>query len=91
MNDRTIERERTSADGGADDGEPRVTHIVAPQGGRPAQAVVMDGLLNGTPVTAICGKVWVPARDPKRYPLCGACVEVRRRLRPDQDPGGIQA
>ena len=24
--------------------------------------------VNGTPVVALCGKVWVPSRDPKKYP-----------------------
>lgn len=28
------------------------------------------GYLEGRPVTALCGKVWVPTRDPKRFPLC---------------------
>ena len=37
---------------------------------------VMEGIVYGTPVTALCGKVWVPNRDPNRYPLCPTCKEV---------------
>lgn len=39
-------------------------------------------LVQGTPVTALCGKRWVPHRDPKRYPVCPSCAEIlaaRRR------------
>lgn len=34
-------------------------------------------LVNGTPVTALCGKVWVPNRDPERFPVCPECKEIR--------------
>ena len=37
---------------------------------------VVEGMVYGTPVTALCGKVWVPGRDPKRYPLCPTCREI---------------
>lgn len=30
-------------------------------------------LVHGTPVIALCGKVWVPSRDPERYPICPEC------------------
>jgi hypothetical protein len=30
----------------------------------------------GTPVTALCGKVWVPSRDPSRFPICPTCKEI---------------
>lgn len=32
--------------------------------------------IEGTPTTALCGKVWVPSRDPKKYPVCPACKEI---------------
>lgn len=37
---------------------------------------VVEGMVNGTPVRALCGKVWVPGRDPQRYPLCPTCREI---------------
>ncbi len=37
---------------------------------------VVEGMVNGTAVKALCGKVWVPGRDPKRYPLCPTCKDI---------------
>jgi len=36
--------------------------------------------VEGTPVIALCGKVWVPTRDPKKYPVCKTCAEIRQEL-----------
>lgn len=33
--------------------------------------------VEGTPITALCGKKWVPTRDPERYPICPTCAELR--------------
>lgn len=44
---------------------------------------VVDSMVAGTPVTALCGKVWVPSRDPKRFPVCPECKEIFESL-----PGG---
>ncbi|HLI39258.1 MAG TPA: DUF3039 domain-containing protein [Streptosporangiaceae bacterium] len=41
---------------------------------------VTDAMVTGTPVTALCGKVWVPSRDPKRYPICPECKEIYESL-----------
>lgn len=49
---------------------PRVAHIVYP-----ASAVV-EALITGSTVTALCGHTWVPGRDPLQYPLCQACKEI---------------
>ena len=37
--------------------------------------------VEGTPVRALCGKVWVPSRDPSRYQVCPECTKIRERLR----------
>jgi hypothetical protein len=47
---------------------------------------IMEAMVTGTPVRALCGKVWVPSRDPKRFPVCPACKEVYEAL----PPGGGQ-
>lgn len=39
---------------------------------------VVEGMVNGTAVRALCGKVWTPGRDPKRYPLCRTCAEIAK-------------
>jgi hypothetical protein len=40
---------------------------------------VTEAYVLGTPVTALCGKRWVPTRDPKRYPVCPTCKELATR------------
>jgi hypothetical protein len=37
---------------------------------------VVEGMVTGTPVKALCGKVWVPGRDPQRFPICPTCKEI---------------
>lgn len=35
-----------------------------------------DALVDGTPVIALCGKVWVPSKDPTRFPVCPECKRL---------------
>lgn len=35
----------------------------------------------GEPVIALCGKVWVPSRDPSRFPVCPTCEAIFKGLR----------
>jgi Protein of unknown function (DUF3039) len=37
---------------------------------------VVEGIVNGTAVRALCGKIWIPGRDPKNYPVCPTCKEI---------------
>jgi hypothetical protein len=37
---------------------------------------VTEAMVLGTPVIALCGKVWVPSRDPKNFPVCPMCKEL---------------
>ncbi|HET7408529.1 MAG TPA: DUF3039 domain-containing protein [Mycobacteriales bacterium] len=37
---------------------------------------ITEAMVTGTPVTALCGKVWVPSRDPSRFPVCPMCKEL---------------
>ncbi|MGH3504732.1 MAG: DUF3039 domain-containing protein [Nocardioidaceae bacterium] len=46
-----------------------------------------DAMVSGTAIRALCGKVWVPSRDPKRYPVCPECKEVWESLSKG-DPDG---
>ena len=41
---------------------------------------IMEAMVNGTPVRALCGKVWVPSRDPQRFPVCPECKEIYESL-----------
>ncbi len=62
--------ERTETD------EPRVAHIVKTKRGENAAAKVLEARINGTPVEALCGFVWVPSRDPKQLPVCEECKSI---------------
>lgn len=37
---------------------------------------IVESAVTGTPVIALCGKVWVPNRDPKKFPVCPQCKEL---------------
>jgi hypothetical protein len=53
-------------------------YVFRPEGDpRSAEAIVTEARVNGTPVTALCGKVWVPSRDPKRFPVCPECKAIK--------------
>jgi hypothetical protein len=41
---------------------------------------VVEGIINGTAVRALCGKVWVPGRDPRKYPVCRTCQEIAESM-----------
>ena len=56
-------------DDGSDGDHVRFAHIVYPK------HKLTEALVMGTPVTALCGKTWVPGRDPQRYPVCPTCRE----------------
>ena len=74
-----------------DDGDhDRMAHIVlegftpkeGPQQGEFVSAgpSVVEGIVNRTAVRALCGKEWVPGRDPSRYGLCPTCKEIAESL-----------
>jgi hypothetical protein len=70
----TIEDRRTSP---AEPGDhERFSHYVEKD--KLTEAMVM-----GTPVVALCGKVWVPSRDPEKYPVCPECKDAWQKLRDD--------
>ncbi len=48
---------------------------------------IMESALSGKPVVALCGKVWVPGRDPNKFPVCPVCKEIYEGLREPQDGG----
>lgn len=40
------------------------------------KASVTEGYIMGTPVMAICGKIFVPSRDPEKLRVCPSCKEI---------------
>lgn len=69
------ERTRTTDDGDHE----RLSHYVP-------KAELMDAMVNGTPVIALCGKVWIPSRDPEKFPVCPECKEIWESMREGSDP-----
>ncbi len=53
----------------ADTDEPEVAHYAE-------SASVTEGYVMGTPVQALCGKIFVPSRNPERLPICPICKEI---------------
>ncbi|MGQ0466430.1 MAG: DUF3039 domain-containing protein [Sporichthyaceae bacterium] len=49
---------------------------------------LMGAMVEGTPLQALCGKVWVPSRDPNRYPVCPECKEIYDGIPKGGDDGG---
>lgn len=48
---------------------------------------ILESALSGEPVTALCGKIWIPGRDPQKFPVCPVCKEIYEGLRAPQDGG----
>jgi hypothetical protein len=65
--------------------EPHSAHIVKAGPDESAAALVLEARINGTPVEALCGHVWVPSRDPKKLPLCEPCKEIYEMYRSFND------
>jgi hypothetical protein len=42
---------------------------------------ILESALTGKPVIALCGKVWVPGRDPQKFPVCPECKKIYDKLK----------
>lgn len=52
----------------------RMSHYVAKKD-------ILRANVEGIPAIALCGKKWIPNRDPSRYPVCGTCKEIMAKLK----------
>jgi hypothetical protein len=43
-------------------------------------ASVTEGYIMGTPVIALCGKVFIPFRNPEKLRVCPSCKEIMDAL-----------
>jgi hypothetical protein len=43
-------------------------------------ASVTEGYIMGTPVIALCGKIFVPSRDPEKLRICPTCKKIAEAL-----------
>ena len=37
---------------------------------------IVESAVTGKPVRALCGKKWVPSRDPEKFPICPTCKKI---------------
>jgi hypothetical protein len=57
----------------ADNDEIRFSHY--------AESVsVTEGYVLGKLVAAICGEIFIPSRDPKKFPICPICKDIADSL-----------
>lgn len=73
-----LEREETSEQLQEPGDHERFAHYVRKE-------KIMESAMTGEPVVALCGKVWVPGRDPEKFPTCPTCKEIYEGLRAPQD------
>jgi len=63
-----------------DGGHDRFAHYIKKE-------KIVESALSGKSVRALCGKKWVPSRDPQKYPVCPICKEIFDGLKPGSDDG----
>tara|TARA_B110000438_G_C15792674_1_gene641441 strand:- start:718 stop:948 length:231 start_codon:yes stop_codon:yes gene_type:complete len=42
---------------------------------------IVESNVTGKPIIALCGKVWVPNRDPNRFKVCPTCKEIYAQIK----------
>jgi hypothetical protein len=47
---------------------------------------IVESAVLGTPVVALCGKVWTPSRDPQKFPVCPECKEIYESMPNPDEP-----
>lgn len=78
VDERTDER----TDVRLDDGDhERLAHIIR-------KSDQMRAYVLGEEVVALCGKRWVPSRDPDRFPVCPECRSALEHLSGGGSGGG---
>jgi hypothetical protein len=60
------------------DDDPKYSHFVRKDD-------ILRSAVDGVPVTALCGKKWLPSRDPEKYPVCPRCQEMMGVVRAMDD------
>lgn len=67
----TLTKERTSD---FDDGDhEKFAHYVL-------KDKIVESAVTGAPVQALCGKKWIPNRDPSKFPVCPECEAIHAGL-----------
>ena len=48
---------------------------------------IVESAVMGNAVVALCGKVWVPSRDPEKFPVCPTCKEILDAIKAGEGSG----
>ncbi|GAA3752488.1 hypothetical protein HDA32_004542 [Spinactinospora alkalitolerans] len=71
---KVLPESETRPDTSHDDGDrERFAHYVQ-------KDKITESAVSGAPVIALCGKVWVPNRDPKKFPVCPECKKIYEEM-----------
>ncbi len=46
---------------------------------------ILESAVTGKAVRALCGKKWIPNRDPEKFPICPMCKEIHAGLKKPQE------
>ena len=57
-----------------DGGHDRFSHYVKKE-------KIVESAVSGKALKALCGKKWIPSRDPEKYPICPTCKEIYAGLK----------
>lgn len=71
--------------------KPESAHIVMVPEGEPdqtPQAYVMRARVEGFPITAVCGFVWIPNKQATGLPVCDECQAIHDFLMSGKDGFG---
>ncbi|QWS32390.1 DUF3039 domain-containing protein [Curtobacterium aetherium] len=42
---------------------------------------ILESALTGKAVKALCGKKWIPGRDPEKFPVCPDCKKIYEKMK----------
>ena len=48
---------------------------------------ITESAVTGKPVVALCGKMWIPNRNPDKYQVCPTCKEIYQRKKAAENAG----
>ncbi len=63
-----------------DGGHDRFAHYIKKE-------KIVESAVTGKAVRALCGKKWIPGRDPEKFPICPLCKEIHAGLRKRDESG----
>lgn len=67
----------TNTDEELENDDSEHSHIIERDpSGRDAHTIILEARVNGTPLRALCGYVFVPHKNPDNLPLCSKCEEL---------------